>query len=276
MLKVFILLALLPLQIWAQDYRYTLTGNFALTQEVGTTPIAFTIQWNETNGAITGAYSDNFFPGKSAVTGSNSSSGRVFNIAIQTESMGNKNLTISTPTAAPITGSVTLTLVARNEKAEVITNIETSGVLASKEPAGGELGNSCTLGFGVLTGFCGEYVGQITKLSDSFNNCSLIEGQASRLILADTTDISMNFGGNQKHGLGQLPNAPLYLNIAQVSHNCGPLPGTDFIETSCQTMTLSGNFNDFTGTKTFTGTYVILEDQTKETCTYTVNLTREL
>lgn len=41
-------------------------------------------------------------------------------------------------------------------------------------------------------------------------------------------------------------------------------------------MTLSGNFTELVGVKRFNGTYVITDDETEESCTYSLTLDREV
>lgn len=140
----------------------------------------------------------------------------------------------------------------------------------------------CSVGFGILTGYCGIYSGKITKISDFNLRCHDIASNMTRLELATNTQFSLYLGyvdsiqNLPRHFLGSLKNAPLFTSIHLRFLNCGILPGTSFPPESCQILDLKGHFSTLSQKKFFRGIYTISDGANNESCTFMMDLQRDI
>lgn len=278
LVRVLVLFSL-SFSVFAQDFEKRMEGSFSLnTSDISPPTVNFTISWNEANGEIQGIYSDNYFVSSAEVSGSSLLQGKSFLVDFPIVTSGVRSIAIMAIGSGP--GSVPLTLTLRDTfgNASSIHNVNAvmTGAEATTENA------SCSVGFGALTGYCGLYAGNINEISDTRSLCYRVDSSATRLELASSMDMRMYLGyrdtivGLPSHPLGSLPISPITGEVSLTGRNCGELSGTRFPAENCQTMNLSGNFTELAGVKRFNGTYVITDDETDESCTYTLTLDRTI
>lgn len=282
LVRIFVLFSL-SFSAFAQDFEKRMEGSFSLnTSDISPPTVNFSISWNEANGEIQGIYSDNYFISSAEVSGSSLLQGKSFLVDFPIVTNGVRSIAIMAIGAGP--GSVPLTLTLRDTFGNASSIHNVTAVMIG-DTAGEEIAEenvSCSVGFGALTGYCGLYAGNINEISDTGSLCYRVASSATRLELAPTMDMRMFLGyrdtlvGLPRHPLGSLPISPVTGEVSLTGRNCGELSGTRFPEENCQTMTLSGNFTELVGVKRFNGTYVITDDETEESCTYSLTLDREV
>lgn len=264
--------------------QFSLQGTYSVSsQSLSPTPINFSISWNETGNKIEGTYSDNYFSQSSPVTGSTETFGRTFNIVFPTPTQGIRSILMTTAQTGIINTTIPLTIQTRNPAGVPVDNSSVNVSMTSQpySPAASST-NACVLGFGTLTGYCGLYAGTISENHDPANRCNLLGPGSTRLELAIDTRLALFFNyqtttsGVPVHRLGAIPPSPLNNNLNVSARNCGTLAQTNFSSANCQTMILTGAFLDLGGTRNFTGTYTITDETNKETCTYSMNLNRDI
>lgn len=267
---------------FAQGYR--MTGNFTL---FGNTfaPLraTYTLMWTEDETFIEGRYSDDVLGANIGVTGSIINGKRTFQIVFPTPDprRGVKSLAMETTATPGMHPTAQVSVLAKSlngvplQSAIVFSNI-TPDVNAIAEA---QEATDCAVGFGALTGFCGLYAGNISEGGDTGNLCQLL---GPRLELATNGELSLYFNYNgtlrgiPRHEFGSLLGMPLSQNINTTIRHCGPLPGTNMNSVGCQTLKLVGSFQDFGTVSNFTGTYDIRDEVTGNTCSYSMNLGRDV
>jgi hypothetical protein len=280
----------LPTLIFAQDFQYSLEGSFTTTSTPTTQPTPLTVnyqvRWNETSTDIQGMYQDNLFAkdGPKLLTGTVSPTGRTFNVILPFDEQGVKSITLTSPQGGLLTGTVPMTVETRNNAG---INVDTVPGFALMDSRGGPLGqgpnqNQCTIGFGAISGYCGLYTGTWIENFDSTDRCNLLTAGGLRMELAANTAFTIYMGYIDTtanipfHALGTFVTAPLSTSISQRRRVCEPLSGTTFTPTTCKTLSLSGIFFEQAGDRAFNGTYSIYDESTGESCSYNLDLRREV
>lgn len=267
---------------FAQMYR--MTGNFTLFGN-SFSPLrsTYTLTWRENGSNIEGKYSDNVLAANAGITGVKLNGKRTFQVVLPTPDTrhGVKSLTIETTDFEGLNANVTTTILSKDINGNPIESTVTfagitpeyGGAIQAQEAS------RCSTGFGMLTGFCGLYSGNTDEQSDVANVCQLT---GTRLELAVNGDLSLyfNYNGNlrgiPRHNFGSLLGTPMSQNINTTVRHCGPLPGTNLNSISCKVLRFVGSFQDFGSLKNFTGTYDIRDEVTGNTCSYSLNLGREV
>lgn len=284
-LRFFILLiTFFALPGWAQDFQFRLDGSFPVrTDSPSPTPVNFSVKWFEKGNRITGVYSDNYFIESAPVEGSTETLGRRLNVTFPYIRNGVKSITILLYQTGSATGSSSLSLSTRDAAGATIDSYALVGLVTTNTTGGirEAEGNTCTIGFGDLTGYCGLYAGTINKISDQAFHCPGITSPITRLELGTNGRFTIYFGytdttiGLPLHNLGLIPAGQLGTNINLTNRNCGSLAATTFDANNCQMLNLSGSFSSLAGDRLFFGTYTITDEVTNESCAFTLNLTRE-
>ena len=272
----------LSIPAFAQDFEYRMEGSFALnTSDISPPTVEFSINWNEANGEILGVYSDNYFVSSAPVNGSTILQGKSFLVDFPIVTNGVRSLSIMAVGSGPGRVPLTLSLLDTYGNPSSIHNISAVMTRTSGDEVADE-NVSCSVGFGALTGYCGIYGGDIDEVSDRSALCFNVESESNKLVLAQSLDMNLYLGyrdtiaGLPAHPLGSLPVSPITGEVNMTGRNCGELPGTRFSSESCQTLTLSGNFTELVGVKRFSGTYVITDDLSDQSCTFSLTLDREV
>ena len=139
---------------------------------------------------------------------------------------------------------------------------------------------------GALTGFCGQYAGTITEITDTNNRCRHFINSDARLELTTTGEFLLHLRppylisptlvpeSTYMHQLGSLNGAgPLTNTVEIAGRNCGELIGTTF-RGGCQTLALEGTFSNFAGVRDFSGTYTITDEEDEASCSYRMRVNR--
>ena len=271
----------LSISAFAQDFEKKMEGSFSLnTSDISPPTVNFSISWNEANGEIQGIYSDNYFVSSAEVSGSSLLQGKSFLVDFPIVTNGVRSIAIMAIGSGPGSAPLTLTLRDTFGNASSIHNV--TAVMTGASIGEVEENVSCSVGFGDLTGYCGLYAGNINEISDNRALCYRVDSSATRLELAANMEMRMYLGyrdtivGLPSHPLGSLPISPVTGEVSLTGRNCGELSGTRFPAGSCQTISLSGSFTELVGVKRFNGTYVISDDETEQSCTYSLTLDREV
>jgi hypothetical protein len=77
------------------------------------------------------------------------------------------------------------------------------------------------------------------------------------------------------HNLGAFSSAPVTSNVTVSTRHCGTLVGTNFSNSSCQVLSLTGDYSEVGAGKNFQGKYQITEESSGENCVYEMKLSRE-
>jgi hypothetical protein len=280
-MKLLIICFFISLSAFSQTYRFRLEGTYSLTPGTSPAAVNFTLQWNEFDTQIRGIYKDNYYSGSANVEGITSTGNRTMNVIFPDAVNGAKNITFLSSQTQPVNGAMPLSITVRDASGATILTNNISGIMSSVNASNGPDGTLCSVGFGSLTGFCGLYAGTVTEGADANNRCNLVGDGSLRMELS--TDKSVNIflnytnsiQGLPVHRLGAIPLTSLSPNIDQRSRNCGTLAGTSFFTGNCQSLQLTGSFNETSGSgRTFTGTYTITDETSAETCTLSLNLER--
>ena len=261
----------------SQDYQFRLQGTYNLNSSaLNQTPLAFNLDWNESDNAINGVYSDNYFPGRTPVVGTANIQGRSMHVTLPQLSQIVRSLDFLTGQSGKINGNVPLSVTVRDADGNTINVANISAVMSAKNAE-----SSCTLGFGALSGFCGIYSGRVSEMTDGLNRCNLNSEGSMKMELSPNTEVNLyiNFVntlvGIPRLGLGSIPISPLTSTISLTSRHCGPVPSTNLLSTNCQTFTLNGSFRTNGNDRFFEGTYLIMDIQNSESCSYNLSFTRE-
>lgn len=285
-----LLVLFLALTAFAQEFQYRMEGSFNTTAVPGEpgipTTVNYTINWNETSTAIQGLYRDNYFSqaGPNIVSGTVNNDGRTMNVILPQAVSGVRSLRISTTQTGTGSGSVPVSVVTRNNVGGNIDNLDNFALLTALPAATNAQAQeeSCTIGFGALTGFCGIYNGVFNEVSDNRNRCNLLTAGNPRLELGVNTVFSLYLNyipgvtNQSSHTIGAFPPSPLTASVNINARYCAPLPGTTFVPGDCLNLNLTGDFLDQTDNPTFIGTYTITDEVNADSCSYSMSLSREL
>lgn len=277
---LFFTLAFLSSQLLAQDQQYVLKGSLDKN-------IQFTLVWNEFEGKVTGTYEDNFYAKKVEMRGIAGDLGRILLVTLPQETKGVRTISFLGTDLKGIKGSalVPVSVVLRDDKGTPIktTAIEanltgmTQKVLAQKQEE-----SRCQEGFGSLAGFCGSYAGMLSEDADPKNKCNLLAASDARLVVDENAEISLILGAvsalveQPMHKLGRLPANPETTNVDILSRSCRPLQGIMFAGDNCKRLNLVGYFTITTKGKHFSGSYIIIDEKTNQSCRYSISMDQEI
>lgn len=271
-----ILFLFLTLSAFAQEFQHRLEGSFTSNA----TTINYTINWNETSTTLQGLYQDNLFAqGPTTMTGTVGTTGRTFSVILPTETLGVRQLVFQSPVVTTTSGSIPLNITTRDSIGRVVDAPNTMAMMSTMQAATAPgVGNddSCVIGFGALTGYCGMYNGAMNEISDNRERCNLLSLGNPKLELAADTVFRLYLADQQLHNIGPFLPSPQSNTINVTSRNCTVMPGTTFVPNNCKTVNLNGIFFNQAGTITFNGTYSISDEVNADACSYTMNLTREV
>ncbi len=284
-MKLFALLVLLFSNAWAQEeYAFTLQGNFPVSsQSFIPINVTYTISWNETGNRIDGIYTDDYFGTEVPVSGTTTSYGRSLEAVLPNPVQGVKTLNFIVTQVGQYNGQVNLTITLKNENGGPVNQVPDLAVMNSRILASTPDNESCSLGFGVLAGFCGQYAGTIKETSDANNRCNLLVPGVTKLVMNEDKTVRIYFNtqegrltGRPFHYLGLLPLGLSDPNVVMTQEACSPLPNTQFTTRNCKVLNLTGAFQESGETPSFTGTYTITERQTGLRCIYNLSLLRDI
>lgn len=285
-LFLFLALCMLTTLAKSQTFDYELKGSFKL-QSSKKMPVNYSLKWNEKNGAIEGIYSDNHFTKEAEVTGEGGSLGRTFNIKFPVALQGVRTITILGPMVKEKQTSLPqeVSIITRNELGTPLTTIESKAQFNVKSGdtllAQRQEDDDCVKGFGVLSNYCGIYNGIISESQDRRNRCNLLFADAVRLELNKDSTVLLHLGevnefiNTPAHSIGKIPTDPQKNNIDVMSRVCGPLSGVNSSSGSCKIIHLTGTFSLVRDFRHFEGKYVITEENTNNSCTYTLSMDRQ-
>lgn len=263
-----ILTYFLTFSLLAQESPNTIRGSFTIPNETLTpTNVNFTINWNEIGGTIQGQYDDNFFARTNNLSGELSADGRRFDIVFDQAEQDIKSLSIFTPITSLNQNQIPVTVTLKDNLGNVITSENIVSTLTTSDVA---QPSPCSVGFGVLTNYCGIYSGFINETKDEANRCNILGN--TKMELTTNGNIILN----PFHSLGSLPLSPMSPDINIIRRNCGVLAGTTFLTNNCQRQNLKGSFIDNNGIRSFVGSYRIIDETNGESCTYSFSFTREV
>lgn len=272
-----------------EQWQFRLEGSFPTqAAPVPTNPamVNYYIDWNETSNEIQGMYRDNYFTNDTprTVTGTVTQEGRTFNIILPGPVSDVRQITYTTPQRGIVSGTISMRTVTRDNVGSTIDDnagfsLMTTTPAATDVPPSED--DTCTLGFGTLTNYCGLFNGLLSEVSDTRNRCE-IAGRSPRLELG--TDMAMRIifdyvpgvTGLPTHELGSLFPSPTSNSINMTRRDCTGLPGTTFEAGNCKTLNLNGTFIKQPESLIFIGTYVITDDVNGDNCSYQMNLRREV
>jgi hypothetical protein len=179
-----ILFLLISFSVFAQEqFEYRIEGSFSVEANLDAPPavVNYSIHWNESTTTIQGIYRDNYFTreGPRPVSGEITDDGRRFNVFLPDPVFGVESIIFTTPRRTPVTGGIPMTVVTQDAIGGVINTESTTALMSIQAAALGDPTpdeDACTVGFGVLTGFCGMYGGRFRETVDSANRCDLAQG----------------------------------------------------------------------------------------------------
>jgi hypothetical protein len=246
--------------------------------------VNFTLSWNETGNRIDGVYSDNYFATSAPVTGTTSGGGRAFSIVFATPAQGIKAIKMGTNSIGVYNGPSMVSVTTMNVAGVPVDAANIGGQMRSRVLNPSTAGTqNCIVGFGVLSGYCGQYAGTITEVADPQQRCNLVGNGQTKLELGFNSQLRFfsNVRNNNLVGLpsqfaGRLPQNPMNGNVNIINRFCGPVPNTNFPERGCQLLQLTGAFQDIGDTLNFKGTYTIMDEYSRYTCRYEMNLNRDV
>lgn len=272
---------------WAQeDYDFSLEGNYPInSQSFRPITVTYTIQWNEKGNRINGIYTDNYFGTSLPVTGTTTTFGRSLDVTLTEPVQGVETLNFLTSQVGLHNGDVTLVLTTRNSANIPLGQQNIEAVMGSRvmNPVTAN-DSSCIVGFGVLSGFCGQYAGTISEVYDPNNYCNLLEPGVTKLELGEDQSLRLyfqtsgnNLRGRPSHEIGKLPLTPMDENVDITGRICSVLPGVNFLgPEACKILNLTGAFQELGGSHNFTGTYTIRDEMTDYQCRYSLSLYRDV
>lgn len=255
---------------FGQTYQYKLTGSYPLnSQSLSPQTVNFQMQWNEIGEKIEGLYTDNYTQISTPIIATQNNAGKTFVVTFPAVTNGFKQVKMLFQNEEAARATIPVSVTTSDEAG--VTLLDSSITAVFEAPESNSV--KCEVGFGELSGYCGLYAGTFTETSDTLGYCNL---DSPRLELNASTHVLIKIAPAGNHDLGLLPLSPLSDSVVIKSRNCGILPGTSFPPNNCQNLTLDGTFSEENGDKTFTGTYTLMDEQSRNTCTYNVSLTRTL
>lgn len=287
-LFLFLALCMLTTLAKSETYDYELKGSYKL-QSSKKMPINYSLKWNEKDGSIKGIYSDNHFTKEAVVTGEGGTLGRTFNVKFPVSLQGVRTITLLGPMVKEKQTSLPqdVSIITRNERGTPLTTVKSKAqfnaksgdvlVLAQMQ----EDDDECVKGFGVLANYCGIYNGIISESQDRRNRCNLLFADAVRLELKKDSTVILHLGevnefiNSPGHSIGKIPTDPQKNNIDVMSRVCGPLSGVNSSSGSCKIIHLTGTFSINRDFRHFEGKYEITEENTNNSCTYTLSMDRQ-
>lgn len=286
-----ILFLMIAVQAFAQQFQYRLEGSFQTSSAPGTSsPIVvnYIVNWNESSDVIQGMYQDNFFSQGSpvAIGGTKSAAGRNFLLIFPEAISGVKTISLKTPETSDITGSMPMKMATTNVVGAPVDS-QNGFALMTTMPIVSSTGTTsdsgtCVVGFGALTKYCGLYNGTFNEIYDSDDRCHLLTEGSPRLELAPDTVFRLYLNHIKGipnlplHNIGAFLPSPQNSSINLSRQDCSALPGTSFESNNCRMLNLSGFFTDQGGSITFSGTYQIVDTTNGDSCSYSLNLLREV
>jgi hypothetical protein len=279
--KIILLISLMfNLNLWAQDQQYVLKGSLDKN-------VQFTLVWSEYEGKVTGTYEDNFYTKQIPMRGVAGDLGRILLVTLPKENKGVRTISFLGTDLKGTKGSalVPVSVVLRDDTGRPVktTSIEgnltgmTQTVLAQKQEEA-----NCQEGFGDLAGFCGVFSGMLTEDADVQNKCNLLSYNNARIILNEQGEIILSLGEvnnvveTPSHKLGRIPANPESTNVDILTRTCRPLTGTSFRGDNCKRLNLIGYFSITNRGKRFSGSYILTDEKTNQTCRYTLSMTQEI
>jgi hypothetical protein len=283
------LFLLVSSEAWAQlrNYEFRIQGTFNLqATSPNPRPVNFSLAWLENNeNKILGTYHDDFYDQSAPVTGTASEQGRLFDVNFPKVKQGVKSIKIVSSDISMDEGGIPLNLTLEGPQGQKLLSTNIVGTMVNTAPEGAVRetteSTGCSIGFGALTGFCGLYQGEFLELEDTSNRCQLNTTGTLVFELSETKNISLYLNyinsvvGLPMHQISEISSPPersLYIS----GRSCGLLPGTTFFQDSCRRLDLAGVFTQKGDDRGFQGNYTITDEKTNQSCTYSLNLTREL
>lgn len=225
---------LLSVSAFSQEsFDYRMEGSFRSESTVSTDQVTvnFSLTWSETDSEIQGIYEDNYFTrGVSlTATGEITDDGRRFLVILPDSVFGVATLKLSTSIRGAAIGSVPLKITAEDSIGGVIQETTTFGlmrVLSEAEVPKDE----CVVGFGALTGHCGNYSGQINEVTDTSNRCNLAGVNPTLQLAPDTTfryypSFISGVPNPPLHPVGGLPSYPIIKRCYDIQCHLWSPPG---------------------------------------------------
>jgi hypothetical protein len=266
---------------WGQNFNYQLKGKYKLQSSVPG-PVNYTLRWSESNGVITGEYSDNYYTSKAQVNGTVGKDGRTFMVSFPAAQKGVKSINMMTSDADTKRTGITLpvSIITRDVIGNPLTTAEAKSRFTATTMVAQKQEEECQENFGALRGFCGVYGGLITEMVDRQNRCHLLMADAVRLELRPDAMLRLYLGEvddnleTPYHEIGRLPANPESRTIDVMSRVCHSLQGIESKSDDCKRLNLSGDFTSMGEATQFRGTYTIYDEGTKNTCRYRLSLDR--
>lgn len=270
-----------------EPFEFELEGNYKVYEKTDPNNpilIIYTLKWNETSKDIQGQYRDNYYVNSepATVTGEINQAGRHFNIILPVTTNGVKAISLKTSQVGATSGDVPIQISTRSDIGVELDDESTFAMMSTKTNGTPLADTNCSIGMGVLSGFCGLYRGKVTETADTNNRCNLTTFGEPVLQLGTDAELTiflnyLNTTDNlPSHDLGTFSSAPLTSRIATGKRHCGSLAGTNFDGDNCQTLELNANFFEQGIITTVTASYVITDEVTNESCSYSLFLTREI
>lgn len=293
---LFFLLVLLSQQVYSQSEKFELKGSFEPNPETKK-PVTFTLSWEEKDGKMNGTYDDNFYGQKVPVKGiASDTHGRILIGTFPKESKGIRTITFLGSDLKGTKGAALLpfSVVLRDENGKPVNTTQIdANLIAIAPPAPAPAATSttqtpqvaqrqetppCQEGFGSMAGFCGVYNGMLTEEEDNEKKCNLLSYKTSHLVLDDNAEMGISLGdvsdiiSTPVHRIGRLPASPENTDVDLMSRVCRPLPGIAFKGDNCKRLALIGSFTINGKNKHFTGTYTIVDENTNQSCRYSISM----
>ncbi len=282
---------LLSLGVFAEEPKYQIKGSLGANPEDKNKNIDFTLTWSEKDGKLSGTYEDTYYSPRVPIRGITGPLGRIIVIPLPEVSKGIKTISflgsdLKTPKDST---KIFLGTVIRDEKGNPVKSRTVEGNLAVLAPpappkpappsvAQRQEEAPCREGVGLLAGYCGDYAGMLTEEEDTKNKCDLLKNTNAHLLLEDSAEISLVLGTpnavveNPTHRIGRVRFDPENTDVDVMSRSCRPIEGTTFKGDNCKRLALIGSFSQNENTRHFAGTYTIVDENTNESCRYSLSM----
>ena len=277
----------------AEEPKYQIKGSLGATPDDKNKNIDFTLTWSEKDGKLIGTYEDTYYSPRIPIRGITGPLGRIIVIPLPEVSKGIKSISfLGSDLRAPKSATkIFLGAVIRDERGNPVRSRTVEGSLSvlpspaalKSEPAPPTVAQRqeeapCRDGFGLLAGYCGDYTGMITEEEDDKKKCDLLKSSNAHLIFEDSAELSLVLGTpnavveNPTHRIGRVRVNPENTDVDVMSRSCRPLEGTTFKGDNCKRLALIGSFTQNENTRHFTGTYTIVDENTNESCRYSLSM----